>query len=191
MTIRVAISRRSCGTLHTATGTTAWPGTRRYSNGTTDPPQPQLLDRQDQLLVLIAHRPTQARLREADEEDQRIAGDRTADLRTPVLTWPQLRGIPPHRDARLLQDPFQPINTRRVLADIGTKHVPARPSRLAHGKSLRRACRLAQNHQNLPGSPSSVLLNLCCSPAIASPSHAGRLSLREDRRSAAERHSAE
>jgi hypothetical protein len=57
--------------------------------------QPQLLDGQQEFLVLVTSAAAQALLGEAGKEYQGVVGDRAPDVRAPVLTRPQVGGIPP------------------------------------------------------------------------------------------------
>src|SRR5260370_22356978 len=56
---------------------------------------PQLLGSEGKLFVLVAPEPTDAAVRKARQEHQSIAPNRLADLRAPVLTWPQVHRFPP------------------------------------------------------------------------------------------------
>ena len=98
----------------------------------TGAPQPQLLDRQRELLVLVALFPRRAVLRETGEEHQGVAGDRAADLRAPVLARPQLRGIAPHPDAAGLQLVLQLIDVRGIVPVVGDERVPENTPRPRH-----------------------------------------------------------
>jgi len=83
-----------------------------------------LLDRQNELLVLVTFLTANARLREARDEHKRVVGNRTPNLRTPVLTRPQTGGIPPDRYSRGREYPMQLIDPRRVLPDERDEGVP-------------------------------------------------------------------
>ena len=87
-------------------------------------PQPQLLDRQHQFLVLVASGPGKAISGKARDEYQGVIHDRPPDFRLPVLTWPQIRSVPPYRDPGFPEYALQPVNLRGVFANIGQKGMP-------------------------------------------------------------------
>jgi hypothetical protein len=73
-------------------------------------PEPHLLDCQREFLVLVSLATSEARAGKAGDKHERIVSDRTADLRAPVLAWPQIGRIPPHGNTRGLKRPMQLVD---------------------------------------------------------------------------------
>ena len=49
-------------------------------------------------------------MRKTGYENERIISDRTPDLRTPVLAWPQIRRVPPNLDPGRFEHLLQLVN---------------------------------------------------------------------------------
>ncbi len=86
--------------------------------------QPQLLDCQHQLLVLVTDCPCTGVAREAGDEGQRILDDRTMDPLPPVLTRPQGRRVSPHWYPSVTEHLLQPVDIGRVLTNVREEGMP-------------------------------------------------------------------
>ncbi len=73
-------------------------------------PEPYLLDRQRDFIVLVAPATSKARTGEASDEHQRVVSDCVADFRAPVLPRPQVGRIPPHRYSSGLEGLLQLVD---------------------------------------------------------------------------------
>ncbi len=99
----------------------------RDEPGVTGTELAQLLDRERQLLVLVASLAAYAGPRKAGQEHDGIPGDRPIDLRSPVLAGTQSRVGQPDRDGGPLEHPNEPADASRVVPGTGDKRVPVRP----------------------------------------------------------------
>src|SRR5262249_54097973 len=80
---------------------------------------PQLLNREEELLILVALSPAGTGLGKAGDEDQRIVGYGLADLEAPVFSRPQAFCVAPHRDPGRFQHLLELVDPIAVFANIG------------------------------------------------------------------------
>ena len=85
--------------------------------------QPELLDCQIKLLILVASASGNTLPGKAGNENKRIVLDRLSDLRPPVLARPKISRITPNPYASFFQPTLQPVDVIRILMNVGDKRM--------------------------------------------------------------------
>jgi hypothetical protein len=95
--------------------------------------QSQLIYSQQKLIVLVALLTDNAPAGEASDENECIFGNRTPNLHAPVLAWPEVSRIPPHRDPSGFERLLQLVDVVRVLPHVRDE---CAPRKLSHRDTL-------------------------------------------------------